>query len=326
MPAPRLPSDRWPALLTNPWALTAVVVTASLVLFSALAAAQGVLHTETLWIVVVVAAVVTAPAALAVQRYHDRTERQTRRLADLAAELRHQAEVYERGAAERAQTVGMIAHELKNPLGNVREYAKTIRAAADDAVLVREFAGLMEEEATHVLGTVTDLLDGLAASRLDVTLKRERLSLGALAEQVVRANRPRAEAKGQALSFSAEPNLDVEADPHRLHVILSNLLSNAIKYTPEGGSIRLRVQAEWAPQGLEAHVEVEDDGPGVGRDEAERVFTPFARGAARPTGGEQQTGLGLAISRRLAERHGGRLWADPDARTGARFVLALPLV
>ena len=326
VPAPRSHPDRWPALLTNPWALTAVVVTASLVLFCALAAAQGVLHPETLWIVVVVAAVVTTPAAIAVQRYHDRTERQTRRLADLASELRYQAEVYERGAAERAQTVGTIAHELKNPLGNVREYAKTIQSAADDAALVREFAGLMEQEATEVLGTVTDLLNSLAESRLDVTLKRERLSLGALAEQVVRANRPRAEAKRQAITFFAEPNLDVEADPHRLHVILSNLLSNAIKYTPEGGAIRLCVQSEWAPQGLEARVEVEDDGPGVGPDEAERVFTPFARGTAQPTGGEQQTGLGLAISRRLAERHGGRLWADPDARTGARFVLALPLV
>ena len=317
--------DRWPLLLTSPAALTAVSVTASLVLFALLAQAQGVLTSELLWIAAATAALVTVPIAVTVRYYQRRMVRQHRRTRDLAAELRRQAEAYERGAAERAQIVGMLAHELKNPLGNVREYAKTIQAEAEEAAVVREFAGLMEKEATEVLATVTDLLDGLAESRLDMPLNRERIALGELAEQVVRANRPRAEAKKQNLSFYAEPDLMVDADPHRLHVIVSNLLSNAIKYTPEGGTVRLRVQSEWTDRGLEARVEVEDDGPGLSAEEAARVFAPFVRGDARPTGGEQQTGLGLAISRRLAERHGGGLWTEQKKGPGARFVFALPI-
>ena len=306
--------------------MTGVAVGAAFGLAGVFGAALGVLTLTLLGIAVVVAALVTVPIALTVQRYHARLASQNHRLTDLAAELRRQTEAYERGAAERAQTVAMLAHELKNPLGNLREYAKTIQSEAEDAALVREFAGLMEQEASEVLATATDLLESLSESRLDVTLKRERLSLGDLAEQIVRANRPRAEAKGQEVTFYAEPNLEVEGDPHRLHVIVSNLLSNAIKYTPAGGTIRLRVQSEWAMDGLEARLAVEDNGPGLTPEEAERVFTPFMRGDARPTGGEHQTGLGLAISRRLAERHGGRIWAEAPNGPGARFVLALPLV
>ena len=319
-------STRWPALLESPAATTALVTTAALALFSTLAAARGVFALDVAAIVAAVAVLVTAPLALTVRRYHRQMARQNQRLADMAAELRSQTETYERGSAERARAVATLAHELKNPLGNVREYAKTIRAEAADADLVREFAGLMEQEASEVLATATDLLDSLSESRLDLTLRRERLSLGALAEQVVRANRPRAEAKQQDLSFYAEPNLEVEGDPHGLHVIVANLLSNAIKYTPEGGTVRLRVQSEWSAQGLEARVEVEDNGPGLSAQDAQNIFEPFARGDARPTGGERQTGLGLAISRRLAERHGGRLWSEPTEGSGAHFVLAIPLM
>ena len=329
-PPPSVPtapdaSARWPALLRSPAATTALVVTASLVLFSILASALGVFTLQVAGIVAAVSVLITAPLALTVRRYHRQMAHQNQRLASMATELRSQTEAYERRAAERAQTVATLAHELKNPLGNVREYAKTIQAEADNAGLVREFAGLMEQEASEVLATATDLLDSLSESRLDLTLRRERLSLGALAEQVVRANRPRAEAKQQDLSFYAEPNMEVEGDPHGLHVIVANLLSNAIKYTPEGGAVRLRVQSEWSAEGLEARVEVEDNGPGLSAQDTQHVFEPFSRGDARPTGGEQQTGLGLAISRRLAERHGGRLWSEPTEGSGARFVLALPL-
>ena len=93
--------------------------------------------------------------------------------------------------------------------------------------------------------------------------------------------------------------------------LLSNLLDNAIKYVPEGGRVRLILRP--GPQ-----VVVEDDGPGIPRDQRDRVFERFARATA--PGDRPGHGLGLALSRAIAERHGLVLRLG-DTPRGAQFIL-----
>jgi signal transduction histidine kinase len=106
------------------------------------------------------------------------------------------------------------------------------------------------------------------------------------------------------------------ADPEKLQRVLFNLIQNAIRHTPADGSVTVRAQ----PAGDWVEVEVADTGPGIARDERERIFDPFVRSeAARPAGG---AGLGLAISREIVEAHGGRIWvAESDVGTRVRFVI-----
>jgi signal transduction histidine kinase len=114
----------------------------------------------------------------------------------------------------------------------------------------------------------------------------------------------------------------VRADAGQLQRVLQNLLANAIKFTPEGVTPRVAVSGVLAGQVHE--LTVADNGIGIEPAEDERIFDMFARGpgeAARFRG----TGLGLAISRRIVERHGGRLWVEPNAGGGSVFKLTLPL-
>lgn len=107
--------------------------------------------------------------------------------------------------------------------------------------------------------------------------------------------------------------------------ILDNLLENAGRYSPEGGCVRLTVDdAPASPTGRRPLLAVEDSGPGVPREDRERIFQPFFQsGEARPTrrGG---VGLGLAICREITLAHGGSIRVEDAPDGGSRFVVELP--
>ena len=92
-----------------------------------------------------------------------------------------------------------------------------------------------------------------------------------------------------------------------LHELLANLVDNALRYTPQGGSVILRVRAAQARNGHGAVLEVEDSGAGIAPAERERVFTPFYRVGAALESNPGGAGLGLAIVRDIAALHGARL-------------------
>jgi K+-sensing histidine kinase KdpD len=112
----------------------------------------------------------------------------------------------------------------------------------------------------------------------------------------------------------------VEADRTYLEILVGNLLANADKYSPPETPIEVDVRAD----GGEVQVSVLDRGIGIGRDEADDVFSPFYRGreARRAANG---IGIGLAVCRLVAETQGGRVWARPRPRGGADVGFAIPL-
>ena len=114
----------------------------------------------------------------------------------------------------------------------------------------------------------------------------------------------------------------VRGDAGQLQRVFLNLLGNAIKYTAPGVAPHVTVSGRSA--GDDAEIAVADNGIGIDPAEVERAFEMFARLPGRRTQ-YQGTGLGLAISRRIVERHGGRLWVEPNAGGGSVFALRLPL-
>ena len=101
--------------------------------------------------------------------------------------------------------------------------------------------------------------------------------------------------------------------------MIFNLLSNAVKFTPAGGA----VDVSTAQVNGEVRVAVADTGPGIAREDHERIFEEFQQTEA---GIEQRegTGLGLALSKRLVELHGGRIWVDSSSGNGSTFTFTLP--
>src|SRR5262249_44936233 len=112
----------------------------------------------------------------------------------------------------------------------------------------------------------------------------------------------------------------IMVDRDHLEQVLDNLISNAIKFSPDGGSINVRL----CEQGSELVIAVHDSGVGIPRSKLEEVFGLFYQAedpVSRRTGG---MGLGLYISKEIIPRHGGRIWAESEPGRGSTFSVALP--
>lgn len=204
---------------------------------------------------------------------------------------------------DRTAMVGAIAHDLRTPLTRLRF---RIEAAPDD-IRARLAADIDQMDAmiSATLGFVRD------ATRAG---PREKLELSSLVESVLDEA---AETGADAVALPSE-RLVVEGDPLALRRLIANLVGNALKY---GLRARGRVFAD----GGEAVIEIEDDGPGIPVEEAERVFEPFFRGEpsrSRETGG---AGLGLAVVRSIARAHGGDVILTSRPAGGLTARVTLPL-
>lgn len=224
--------------------------------------------------------------------------------------------------AVRAQSelLGVAVHDLKNPLQGVLGYASLIQAAPTDPD-VPDAARQIELAARRMVRLVDDVVATALHQRDEITLDLGTTAASCVVEQVVHTNQILAAHKGQRITFTSDGPCEMRADAQRLFEMVDNLVSNAIKYSPPHTVIQVGVERH----GTEVRIAVEDQGPGLSQEDHERLFGQFARLSARPTGNERSTGLGLWITKRLAELHGGRVWAEPgQSGTGSCFILALP--
>jgi len=136
---------------------------------------------------------------------------------------------------------------------------------------------------------------------------------------------PQAQAKGLHIELEdqrADKNSSaiVLGDPQRVEQILGNLISNAIRYSPFGGVVKIRLNAD----GQDLLVQVKDSGSGIPPDALPFIFDRFYRADKSRSRNEGGSGLGLAIARQLAQAHGGNLTAENASDGGAIFTLRMP--
>jgi signal transduction histidine kinase len=243
-------------------------------------------------------------------------------LADAATRMIEQLgeEEVRRDAADSARRnlVASISHDLRTPLAALRLMLAAIEdGVVDDSARNRYLATMH----THVraLGSMVD--DLFELSRLeagDLEWSIGQVELPELVDETVAAMRVEADAKGVEVTADLQPlPRPARADPERLQRVLFNLIQNAIRHTPADGSVTIRAE----PAGDWVEIEVADTGAGIPREDRERLFEPFVRGASN---GEREAGagLGLALSRAIVEAHGGRIWlADSEVGTRVRFVI-----
>jgi len=274
--------------------------------------------------------VLAASAALTVFAIFCLTTWQRMNKASLAeSKARHDAErrcaQAERVMAGRAAFLAAVGHDLRTPIGAILTGAAEVSRGGDAAA--RAHAALITDAGLMMKGLLDDLLDHskLEAGRMKV--EAADFDLRALVAQTARLWRGPAKAKGLKFTLEGGRRLPaaVRGDAMRIRQVLNNLMSNAMKFTDQG-SITLRLGA-WAEDNGDNAItfEVADTGPGLSRDQLDRLFTAFdqtADGVGARHGG---SGLGLAISRELAQLMGGRLTVRSQPGQGARFTLSLIL-
>ncbi|TSE26218.1 Autoinducer 2 sensor kinase/phosphatase LuxQ [Tepidimonas sediminis] len=248
---------------------------------------------------------------------HRRTDAQLQRAREQAEAARRAAE---RANEAKSRYLSAISHELRTPLGAIMLYVQALqRDAVPDARQAHALA-MIQRAGEHVLSLVEGTLDLARIEAGRVTLDLRPTDLRALLEEVAALLAPQARAKGLRFALEGPPRWPaaVRTDAARLRQVLLNLLGNAVRYT-DAGTVTLRVA--WARE--LATIEVADTGPGMSASELERVFEPFARGAAasRAAG----AGLGLTIARMLTELMGGELTVRSALGQGTTFRLRLYL-
>lgn len=222
--------------------------------------------------------------------------------------------------------VANVSHELRTPLNLITGFAELMAFSPESyggVRLPRSYRQDMLEiyrSSRHLVSLVEDVLALAQLEAGQMLIRRDWTQVDALLRDVTDTMRPLITAKGLAFDLQVEPLPTVFADGGRIRQILLNLLNNAYRYTPEGA---ITVQA--ACEDGEVVVRVRDTGVGIAEKDLPMIFQDFYKlgegAAAQRTDG---FGLGLSISRRLAEAHGGRLWAESTPGVGSTFCLALP--
>jgi signal transduction histidine kinase len=257
--------------------------------------------------------------------FNDRTAHiEAQRARELAAQAEHQRDLALSASQAKTQLLSRVSHELRTPLNAVLGFSQLmlmdpLKLDADS----RRKIELIADAGKNLLALVNDVLELNQAESGQLNLSRQAVDLRKLICEVLALQEPMA--LGMKLTLIAPPALHADetlwadADPRRLHEVVTNLVSNAIKYNRLGGSVTVGLQDD----GGQVCITVTDTGRGLTPEQLAHLFEPFNRlGADRLaiTG----TGLGLNIARTMTELMGGTLQASSEPNQGATFTLKLP--
>ncbi len=244
-----------------------------------------------------------------------------RRTDESIRERERQVEQTQAALRARDEFMSLAAHELRTPLTSLLLQLNAVeRALVEQRAPGVEGIRRSERRVKQLSSIISDLLDvsGLHAGKFEMNYRP--FDLEAMVREV---------ADGFA-DFSARHSLRVEvggalpeitADQARLEQVISNLIENAIKYSPDGGAVRVRIDA-FEDGG---RISVTDQGLGIEPEALPHLFDRFYRGEPARRRFIRGLGLGLYLSRQIVEHHAGRIWVESEVGRGSTFYVWLPL-
>jgi signal transduction histidine kinase len=229
------------------------------------------------------------------------------------------AETVVRAATERDRALGMLAHELRQPLAAALA-AHRLLAMHPATPIAERAAGVLDRQLLHLSKLVDSLLDFSRLTLGTVALEHKEVDLRDVIGRAVEACDAAAMSRAHRIAVSIAPaRIPVCGDATRLFQVFSNLLDNAVRYTPAAGAIAIAAEIVAGA----VHVAVTDSGAGIAADLQPRIFDPFTRGSRDGLG----LGVGLALARTIVELHGGSIDVASDGPgEGSAFTVVLPLL
>ncbi len=222
----------------------------------------------------------------------------------------------------RTEFLSLVSHEMRAPLTSIKGAAATVLGASTalDRAELQEFFRIIDEQADHMRGLISDLLDAGHIETGTLSVAPEPVEVSTLVDQ----------ARKTFLSGGGRHRVSIDlplglprvlADRQRIVQVLNNLCSNAARHAPESSPIRVSA----ARDGLHVAISVADDGRGVAPDQLPLLFRKHARVGGSGSG-IAGTGLGLSICRGLVEAHGGRIRAESGGMgQGTRITFTIPV-
>ncbi len=229
-----------------------------------------------------------------------------------------------RMATIKSEFVANASHELRTPLATLRAVVDSLAAIEpDDREALAKFTDMLDRHVRRLENMTNDLLDLHMVEQARRRPRTEEMTLGALAGWAQGQFAARADEKAIALAVEAsEPDATVRTDRRLVQLILQNLIDNALKFTPAGGQVRCRFEAD----DREVRLTVQDTGCGIEPEQQTRVFERFYQADSSRSGDSRVrgTGLGLAIVKYAAERLGAQLQLPSRVGQGTTLTVTLP--
>jgi hypothetical protein len=278
---------------------------------------------------------VTGAAVIARDITH--TKRQQSQLQALLAKervARTDAEAAQRALAEQNERlreldrlkdefISLVSHELRTPLTSIRGYLELLLdgGAGDLSDDQARFLAVVDRNSKRLMHLVGDLLFLAQIEAGKLALELGDVDLDHLVAECVEAAKPTADEKGIELTAAVEPTPSMVGDRGRLGQVLDNLVSNALKFTPEGGTVSVRIRTH----DRVAVVEVEDNGMGIAPEDQHQLFDRFFRSSEATERAIPGTGLGLTIAKAIIERHEGAIEVESTPGEGTTMRVRLPV-
>lgn len=241
-------------------------------------------------------------------------------LGQLASTLNHMLTRLEDAFSREKQFTADASHELRTPLAVVQGETTLALQKEREATDYRKSLEIIARAAEH-MSSITRQLLFLARDGGDRSFELEDMNLAAFIAELTSDAEVLCEPKNIKIQVDVEENLSVRGDKVTLREIFFNLIDNAIRYTPDGGSICIRLSRK----NNQACLAVKDSGVGIPKDHIKYIFERFYRVDKSRTCSGGGSGLGLAICQRIAELHGGTISVESKVGEGSIFSVWLPL-
>ncbi len=235
-------------------------------------------------------------------------------IISMISEARYQSE------AQKNQFIGLVAHELKNPLSSIKGFSELIDNLAKKSHLskLREYTSIIEYQSEKLMELIDDLLDITKVEVGKFEYKDEPFNFGDLVKEVV--DHQKIIQKDRQITMSNRSRKIIMGDRYRIGQVVVNLLTNAFKYSPPDSKVKVRTSDQKGGVVLS----VQDFGIGIPFSEQHTIFSQYYRTKSAEKGKAKGLGLGLYISSQIVEHHQGKLWVKSREGHGSTFSLELP--
>ncbi len=246
-----------------------------------------------------------------------RVEERTLEISAQKTALENQTRQLEELNEEKNHLIGIVAHDLRNPLTGARSMINFLRENPDAGKEeINETIPIVSNALDRMNSMIDKILDirAIESQTLNVTL--EIIEIQKFIEDIIVDFESKAEAKSLHIHKYLDP-VKVYSDRHYLTEIMENLISNAIKFSPDNKNIWIKALKNDG----QVILSVTDEGPGFTEDDKKRLFLKYQRLSARPTHGESSTGLGLSIVKKFMEALKGEVVVESEKDRGCTFKL-----
>ena len=237
-------------------------------------------------------------------------------------ELRERESLLKRLNDEKDDLMRIVSHDFRNPVSGIVGLVEVLRTARElSEGQKNEIYGAIKESGQKLIQLVNNLLDKKSDGSIN-EINAQEVNFTKLIEETVELHRPTAINKGILFDIDLDYVLNFNLDRHKIEQVVSNLISNALKFTPEGGTISIKMEkTNKDPQ--EVNVEVIDTGIGISEEGIKNLWDGQSKKVRSGTSGEKGSGIGLSLVKRFVDLHDGEIMVESEEGKGTCFKVLL---